>query len=236
MAIKKIILLIFLFYTQFLFSKEEICILQSLYNEKEFQWIYKINCPKKILNQKFSSGSLFKIFIAEAGFYYGILKEEDLSILNINFKTSDNPYFIDLIKKIEVIQFIHFLNSQLQDYFNKKIDLNDFTDEFSYLYGGKLLFTPVEIHYWFIKLLEDKRQFAILTKKGLYNQEKEISYYGKSGTWNGSAWYSGFLENHKKKLVITVLVPYKIPNWKPAKEKSYKIFINLLKENSRKGT
>lgn len=232
MAIQKFILLISLFYTQLLLSKEEVCILQSFYQEKESQWISKINCSKKIINQKFSSGSLFKIFIAEAGFYYGILKEEDVSVLNNNFRNSDNSYFIDLIKKIGKQQFINFLNSELQDYFNQKISSKDFTDEFSYLYGGKLLFKPEEIHHWFIKLWEDKREFANLAKKGLYNKEQEIFYYGKSGTWNGAAWYSGFSEIHNKKLVITVLVPYKIPNWKSAKEKSYKIFINLLKETN----
>ncbi len=231
MTIKKkyIFILIFLHFS-FLYAKEEICILETNYYFSIQQFFNKENCPNSILKKQVSSGSIFKIFIASAGFYFQVLTptKENQEILNQKFIVSDNPYFIDLIKKINKEKFINFLNKEFKEYFNKNITIKDFPDDFSFVYGGKLKFYPKEIHQWFVKLAFDNKEFIQLVFQALHHKEDSISFYGKSGTWGGAAWYCGVGQSKENLKIICVLVPYTF-EWKPAKEKAYRVFLEYIK-------
>lgn len=229
-ATKKIFLMIFFFKVNILYSELDTCILISSLSYKDNLWKNQENCPKGLRKQKFSSGSLFKIFIASFALHSQVLNptKENQEILNQKLVLSDNPFFVDLVKKINKKNFINFLNQELSDYFNTKITLDDFTDDFSFVYGGKLKFYPEEIHHWFIQLALDNREFTKLTFKALLHTDNNKVFYGKSGTWGGAAWFCGVIQSNQEIKVISVLVPYFNSKWKPAKEKAYKNFLENI--------
>ncbi|MFN3605231.1 MAG: hypothetical protein ACK4UJ_11040 [Leptonema sp. (in: bacteria)] len=230
MTIQKIILIILiLLKVQILYSNEEICILETRYNLKTNEKKTKIQCPNELLKQKFSSGSLFKIFLTASGYYYRLFSPLEKESIKEKLKNSENPYFIRLLNKIQKEKFLLFLNTNLTKYLNRKILIQDFTDDFSFLYGGKLTFYPIEIHNWFLLLLQEERDYMNLTLESLKREENGIQFYGKSGTWSGAAWFCGILIEEQEKKVISVLVPYKKNHWQPAKEKAYQQFLNLIK-------
>ncbi len=202
------------------------CILSSTYDFITKQWQDNFSCPVELLKTKHSSGSIFKIFLVMSGYHYNILDKKDINIIQDKMFVSDNEYFVHLIKKINKKRFILFINQYLKNYFYP-INENNFTDDFSYLYGGKLKFFPEEILNWFKKLSLDERDFSKFAIQTIKRNELGITYYGKSGTWDGSAWFCGILKR-KSLEILCVLNQYKIPNWKVAKDKSYETFKKMI--------
>jgi hypothetical protein len=216
-------------YFSFFYSLYSECTLISYYHKENSFWEDRIHCKKNLLNSPFSAGSLFKIFIVNSAFYYNLLEKKDISKINKLLKESDNQYFIHLLNKINKNRFIDYLNKNLKKYINPyTIKISDFKDDFSYVHGGRLKFNPIQILNWFKYLSLEEAQHFKLTLQSLEQVENDIKFYGKSGTWDGAAWFCG-INNNSSLIVICVLNTYKKPNWKAAKEKSYKTFINILK-------
>lgn len=205
------------------------CFLHSFFDSLKQNWIDKFDCEPQILKQKYSSGSLFKIFIVSAGLYYHVIPERDIPYINQKMFESNNEYFKNLLKKIQNKRMIQFLNTQLQKYFNyKTISIKDFQSDFSFVHGGTLKFYPEEIQNWFKFLAFDKNNYMQLALQTIKRNEKSFTYYGKSGTWGGAAWFCGILELDNVHIICT-LNPYK-EDWKTAKLKSEHDFLNKLKE------
>ncbi|GIX43349.1 MAG: hypothetical protein KatS3mg129_3082 [Leptospiraceae bacterium] len=203
------------------------CILYSIYNLNEKHWEDTIDCSEEILNKKYSAGSLFKIFIVSSGFYFNILKKKDIKEVQYFMRKSDNDYFLKLLNKINKNNFISFMNNNMKQYIKLNLNSNVFSDDFSYLYGGKLKFYPEEILNWFKLLAIDNSFYMKQTLKTMRIKYKDKTYYGKSGTWGGSAWYCGIIPEKNTK-VLCVLNIYKIPYWKKAKQESFLTFIQIL--------
>ncbi len=188
------------------------------------------NCPEEILNRRFSAGSIFKIFILGVANYLKIIDlYQNLNEIQDKMFLSDNDYFVGLIRKMTRSRFIEYSNLLFYPvYFSKKIQNKDFKDDFSFVYGGDLKFYPREIHNWFIQLLGEERNFMKEVILTMLVRQDQIEFFGKSGTWNGAAWYSGFQKNNENSRIITVLVTYEKGNWKKAKEEALKIFIDII--------
>jgi len=216
------LLRIILFYFFLISSIYSECILSSSYDFNKKQWLDNFSCPEELLKTKHSSGSIFKIFLVMSGYHYNILDKKDINIIQEKMNVSDNEYFIDLIKKINKKRFILFSNQYLKNYLYL-INENNFPNEFSYLYGGKLKFFSEEILDWFKKLSLDEREFSRFALETIKRNELKITYYGKSGTWGGCAWFCGIIKR-KSLDVLCVLNRYKNNNWKDAKIKSYETF------------
>ncbi|HPA18926.1 MAG TPA: penicillin-binding transpeptidase domain-containing protein [Verrucomicrobiae bacterium] len=48
--------------------------------------------------------------------------------------------------------------------------------------------------------------------------------FGKTGAWGGAAWFTGFVERGGARKATTVLVPYRVPDWRPARERAIGLF------------
>ncbi len=143
---------------------------------------------------------------------------------------SDNEYFIKLLHKINRKRFINFLNKEINYYFNKKISSKDFESEFNYIHGGKVQFYPTEILNWFKILSLEEKPYSHLILKTILRKDLSHIYYGKSGTWNGSAWFCGIWESNNLN-VACILKPYKIPHWQETKQEVFLIFSQILENN-----
>jgi len=217
---------ILIFYYILISSIYSECILSSFYDFNTKQWLDNFSCPEEVLKTKQSSGSLFKIFLVMSGYHYKILDKKDIHTIQEKMLVSDNEYFVDLIKKINKNRFILFSNQYLKNYLYP-ISENNFPNDFSYLYGGNLKFFPKEILDWFKKLSLDEREFSRFALETIKRNEIGITYYGKSGTWGGSAWFCGIIKTNSIN-VLCVLNRYIIPNWKDAKNKSYETFKKIM--------
>lgn len=205
------------------------CILHSYFEPINKKWIDNYDCNKEILNQIYSSGSLFKIFIVSAGFYFNILQEKDIPYINQQMFESKNDYFKNLVKKIQNQRMIQYLHQELKEYFvNKAISKNDFKDDFSFVHGGTLKFYPEEIHNWFKNFALSQDKHIKLALETIKRNEQNIIYYGKSGTWSSAAWFCGIIELEYKHVICTLNLYEK--QWKQAKLKSENDFLNKLKE------
>ncbi len=205
------------------------CILHSFFDPKDKIWKDHYECSSEILDQTFSPGSIFKIFIVSAGFYFNILQEKDIPFINQYMKESNNEYFKNLVKKMNHSKMIQFLNVELKEFFyNKSISKNHFKDDFSFVHGGSLKFSPREIHNWFKYFTFSQKKYIQLALQTIKRKEQDITYYAKSGTWGGTAWFCGIIELENFHVICALNLYTK--DWNKAKIKSENDFLNQLKE------
>lgn len=52
--------------------------------------------------------------------------------------------------------------------------------------------------------------------------------FGKTGAWGGAAWFTGFVDGQGGRRAATVLVPYAVPNWRPARARAIDLFFSRV--------
>lgn len=201
------------------------CIFYSKFRQEIRTWEDRYICDESTLRKKYSPGSLFKIFLIAAGYHFGLLGEKDRETLKDIMKHSDNSFFLKLLKNIPKKKLLDYLNENFSSYF-PTLSPGYFHDDFSYLHAGNVTFTPAEILNWFKLLSTEKREEMVFSRSTLLREQEGLSFYGKSGTWDGAAWFCGIYREY----AICSLVEYKKPAWQQAKEKSYDDFIKFLKK------
>ncbi|MCS7205268.1 MAG: hypothetical protein NZ853_06185 [Leptospiraceae bacterium] len=205
----------------------ETCILYSIYDQAKGTWTDEHDCNQQILSKKYSSGSLFKIFLVSAGYHYQKIQPNQFKQIQTYMAESNNDYFVELVKSITHEKLILYFNQHLNNYLKRKVSSRNFPSPFSFLHGGDLKFKPQEIMEWFKELYLSKKEDFSFAKRTLFRKEASLEFYGKSGTWDGAAWFCGFTPEG---IVICSLTEYPKPHWQKAKELSYQNFINQLEK------
>ncbi len=97
--------------------------------------------------------------------------------------------------------------------------------------GGVLKVTPRGLHDFTVRLMRGE-----LTSRPAVQEMLEevlawpsaiegLRLYGKTGAWGGAAWFTGFADRDGVRRAITVMVPYRVPDWRPARGRAIALFL-----------
>lgn len=101
--------------------------------------------------------------------------------------------------------------------------------------GGEMRVTPAEVHAFTVMLMEGKvgsnarvrAELLRALRRPPDGQGPEV--FAKTGAWGGAAWMTGFGPDGKKgRKAVTVLVSYRVPNWRPARDLAVRTFYDRL--------
>lgn len=96
--------------------------------------------------------------------------------------------------------------------------------------GGSLRVTPRQLHTFTVRLMRGgvtsgpAGQRMMEDVMAWPSQDPGVRVFGKTGTWGGAAWYTGFVERAGARKATTVLVGYEVPAWGPARERAIRLF------------
>lgn len=101
--------------------------------------------------------------------------------------------------------------------------------------GGTMRVTPQEVHDFTVALMNGKVGSTPKVRQALAQSLRRPpegggpEVYGKTGAWGGAAWMTGYGPSGAKgRKAVTVLVSYRIPNWRPARDLAVKTFYQRL--------
>lgn len=96
--------------------------------------------------------------------------------------------------------------------------------------GGALKVTPRQVHAFTVRLMRG----AVTSGAEVQRMMEEVMAWpspdpsvrlcGKTGAWGGAAWFTGFVDRSGERKAVTVLVPYRVPEWGPARERAIREF------------
>ncbi|MFQ3671314.1 MAG: penicillin-binding transpeptidase domain-containing protein, partial [Verrucomicrobiia bacterium] len=101
--------------------------------------------------------------------------------------------------------------------------------------GGTMRVTPQEVHAFTVEWMRGRvgsdarvrRELAAALRRPPEGGGREV--YGKTGAWGGAAWMTGYGPSGKRgQKAVTVLVSYRVPNWRPARDLALKTFYERL--------
>jgi beta-lactamase class D len=104
-------------------------------------------------------------------------------------------------------------------------------------HGAGFEASPLEVFDLTTRLAKMARTESDAAFVGTLERQKDdgggVRVFGKTGTWGGAAWCTGFSvspETGDVAEVITVLVRYTVPHWQPANERALEEFYRALGE------
>lgn len=96
--------------------------------------------------------------------------------------------------------------------------------------GGTLKVTPRQLHAFTVRLMRGGATSGPAVQGMLEDvmawpsQESSIGLFGKTGAWGGAAWFTGFVDRAGARTAVTVFVPYRVPEWRPARDRAIETF------------
>lgn len=99
--------------------------------------------------------------------------------------------------------------------------------------GGTLKVTARRLHDFTVCVMRGKATLAPHVQRMLEEvlcwpgTDNGVKVFGKTGAWGGAAWFTGFVDRHGARQAITVFVPYKVPEWRPARERAIDLFYSM---------
>jgi beta-lactamase class D len=98
--------------------------------------------------------------------------------------------------------------------------------------GGVLKVTARRLHDFTVRLMRGGLASTPEVQRMLEDvmswpcPDPAVKVFGKTGAWGGAAWFTGFVERVGARKATTVLVPYKVPAWRPARECAVGLFFD----------
>lgn len=105
--------------------------------------------------------------------------------------------------------------------------------------GGNMRVTPDEVHALTVKLMSGRLGSNATVQRYLTDalfrpqDGRKSEIFGKTGAWGGAAWMTGYGpagQGKKGKKAVTVLVSYRVPHWRPARELALETFYKRLNQ------
>lgn len=96
--------------------------------------------------------------------------------------------------------------------------------------GGEIAVSAWQLHVFTLRVMSGGLasgpavQAALEAAMAWPSADPVVRVFGKSGTWGGAAWFTGFVERKTGRKAITVLAPYVVPDWRPARERAIRLF------------
>jgi beta-lactamase class D len=201
----------------------------------------EVTGKREWLDREMPPASTFKILLAWAILEEGRIRPEEKILsadaaggprgltLQEAMRTSSNAYFESAVLRMDRTE----LKARLQksgwfptvpDWPNGRI--------LSLVSDGPLRITPAHLHRMTRELAEGRLGSSERVRSEL-RQSMEWpgrGVHGKTGTFGGAAWMTGYKVHPGGVHVVTVLVPYQVPDWKPARIMAVSEFYRILGE------
>ncbi len=227
----------------FKFSTHDFCVLETVGNGP----VKLVDGTEAVRHRRYAPASLFKIIVAWAAFERGVADPRT------PFLCGDAPGGVRA--ELTLAQAMFFSSN---DYFRAlaeavgKPDLDTYAIRAGWLTpaaaeswlpqgvsgierGGTMRVTPQEVHAFTVDWMNGKvgsnarvrHDLAQALRRPLEGGGPEV--YGKTGAWGGAAWMTGFGPSGAKgRKAVTVLVSYRVPNWRPARDLAVQTFYSRL--------
>lgn len=202
---------------------------------------------RELLERSFPPASLFKVVIARSALRHDAIRPGESYAVERDFPGkkrdlhdilfySSNHAFLLVARRIGKEK----LKSDAMQSGMLNLPLPaDFADPSSsaIFRGDGATTTPRRVHAYFLALSESTEMDEFLRWPGrcAAAQSSEGSSFpeagkisAKSGTWGGAAWMAGYCRDGHSVTVVTVLVPYSVPRWRPARQQAIGLFYKEL--------
>lgn len=206
-----------------------------------------VDGTEAVRHRRYAPASLFKMIVAWAAFERGLAEP------GTPFICSDAPGGVRA--ELTLAQAMFFSSN---DYFRAlaevvgKADLDTYAIRAGWLTpaavdswlpdgvsgverGGNMRVTPQEVHDFTVALMNGRIGSSGKVRQALTRSLRRPAegggpeVYGKTGAWGGAAWMTGYGPSGAQgRKAVTVLVSYRIPNWRPARDLAVKTFYQRL--------
>jgi beta-lactamase class D len=142
---------------------------------------------------------------------------------------SSNEYFLWLAGRLGVARLTEFVNRS--GFAPARVEAGWVgPDPAAVVRGGGVEVTAWRLHALTLRVMSGGLasnpavQAALEAAMAWPSADPAARVFGKTGTWGGASWFTGFVERDGARKAITVLVPYVVPEWRPARDRAIRLF------------